>query len=123
MWTRDGLRIGRLGHRTQSVTSPPGARRSPMRRHRDVAEQVVVVHGAASSVGRATVLEALARRARVAAVDTDASALAALEVEAATPQRLETVVVDGRAGETETARCIAYATTARFGLLHTLVHV
>jgi hypothetical protein len=94
-----------------------------MRRHRDVAEQVVVVHGATTDVGRATVLDALAGRARVVAVDTDRRSLAALEAEAATPHRLASVLVDRRTDETATVSRIAYETTARFGLLHTWVHV
>ena len=94
-----------------------------MRRHRAVAEQVVVVHGATSGVGRATVLEALRQRARVTAVDADPRALAALAAEAAAPHRLEPVLVDGRTDATAVAERITDATTTRFGLLHSWVHV
>jgi hypothetical protein len=92
-----------------------------MHRHRDVAEQVVTVFGATTAVGRAVALTAVARGARVVVAGSGAPALDALAVEADAPHRFETVRIDGSAPVA--AARVAYATTARFGLLHTWVHV
>lgn len=89
--------------------------------HRCVAEQVVAVFDATGAVGRATVLAALGRGARVVAIGHHARDLAALGEEAGEPHRFETVLVDG-SGRDVVERA-AFVTTARFGLLHTWVHV
>jgi NAD(P)-dependent dehydrogenase (short-subunit alcohol dehydrogenase family) len=95
-----------------------------VRRHRSVAEQVVVVVGATGAVGRAIVLAALDRGARVVAAGPDARALAALAAEADAPHRFETVRIGGPAdGDIARAARLARVTTTRFGLLHTWVHI
>jgi NAD(P)-dependent dehydrogenase (short-subunit alcohol dehydrogenase family) len=88
---------------------------------RGVAEQVIVVVGATGAVGRATVLTALDRGARVVAVAHHDRELAALATEAGVPHRFETVSVRRSGGDI--AGHVAAVTTARFGLLHTWVHV
>jgi uncharacterized protein YbjT (DUF2867 family) len=92
-----------------------------LRQHHGVAEQVVVVVGATGAVGRATVLSAMGRGARVVAVAPDTRALDALAVEVDAPHRFETVVADLDAPHQ--AERITSVTTARFGLLHTWVQV
>jgi hypothetical protein len=89
--------------------------------HRGVAEQVVVVCGATGAVGRATVLAALDRNARVVAVGHHTRDLAALTEEADAPHRFDTVLVD--ASGRDAAERAAFVTTSRFGLLHTWVQV
>jgi NAD(P)-dependent dehydrogenase (short-subunit alcohol dehydrogenase family) len=90
-----------------------------MRPRRKVRNQVIVVVGATTGVGRATVSAALDQGARVAAVSADADALAALVEEEGRPHRLE--AIPGVGGLS--ARHVVHSTTARFGLLHTWVHV
>ena len=90
-------------------------------RHRGVAEQVIVVLGATGVVGRATVLAALDRGARVVAVAHHSRDLAALADEAGAPHRFETVAVRPAGGDV--AGHVTAVTAARFGLLHTWVHV
>ena len=95
-----------------------------MRHHRGVAEQVIVVLGATGVVGRATVLAALDRGARVVAVAHRARELAALAEEAGAPHRFETVAVRPVGGDVgDVTGHVVAVTTARFGLLHTWVHV
>jgi hypothetical protein len=90
-------------------------------RHRAVAEQVVTVVGGTTLVGRAVALAAAKRRARVTVAGADARALDRLAAEADVPHRFETVTVDP--GRCDAAERVSAATTARFGLLHTWVHV
>jgi hypothetical protein len=90
-----------------------------MRPRRKIADQVLVVVGATTGVGRATVSSALAHGARVAAVATDAAALDALRIQAAAPHRFEPIVVDGPFS----AQQVVHVTTSRFGLIHTWVHI
>ena len=92
-----------------------------MRRHRDVAEQVVTVFGATDAIGRAVVRAAVDRRARVSAASDDARALDVLAAAVDAPHRFQTVPV-GSSG-LHAVEQTAYATTTRFGLLHTWVHV
>ena len=92
-----------------------------MRHHRGVAEQVIVVIGATGVVGRATVLGALDRGARVVAVADHARDLAALAEEAGAPHRFETVALRPAGGDV--VGHVAAVTTERFGLLHTWVHI
>jgi hypothetical protein len=92
-----------------------------MRRHRDVDEQVVTVFGGTTAVGRAVALAAVARRARVSVAGRDDRALETLAVEAGAPHRFETLTID--TADVEATERVAYATTSRFGLLHTWVHI
>ena len=92
-----------------------------MRRHRGLAEQVVTVVGGTTGVGRAVALGAANQRARVTVAGADAHALDRLAAEADVPHRFETVTVDP--GRPEAAERVSAAATARFGLLHTWVHV
>lgn len=61
--------------------------------HRPLPDQVVVVFGAASGIGRATALEAAARGAKVVASGRDELALASLARDAA-PSRVVTTVAE-----------------------------
>jgi hypothetical protein len=90
-------------------------------RHRQIADQVVTVVGGSTVVGRAVALAAAGRRARVTVAGGDARALDQLAAEADVPHRFETVTVDP--GRVDAAERVSSAATARFGLLHTWVHV
>ena len=92
-----------------------------MRRHRELAEQVVTVVGGTTGVGRAVALGAAGRRARVTVAGADARALDRLAAEADVPHRFETLTIDP--GRSDAAERVSAAATARFGLLHTWVHV
>ena len=62
-----------------------------------LSEQVVVIFGASSGIGRVTALEACRRGARVVAVARDEEGLDSLAVEAAAPDRFAVRVADAAA--------------------------
>jgi NAD(P)-dependent dehydrogenase (short-subunit alcohol dehydrogenase family) len=91
------------------------------RSHRPLAEQVVVVVGASSGIGRAVVLEASARGARVLAASRDGVALATLLDEVADPERISTAIAD--AADPDDMRAVARRALDRFGVIDTWAHV
>ena len=93
-------------------------RRSGLRQHRGVAEQVIVAIGATGVV--ATVLAALDHGAHVVAVAHHARDLAALTEEAGAPHRFETVVVRPEGGDV--AGHVAAVTTALRSAPHLGAH-
>jgi NAD(P)-dependent dehydrogenase (short-subunit alcohol dehydrogenase family) len=84
-------------------------------------EQVLVVFGASSGIGRVTALEACRRGARVVAAARDPQALATLADEVGMPERLETIVAD--ATEPDQVERVAERAVERFGGLDTWAHV
>lgn len=86
-----------------------------------LAEQVVVVFGASSGIGRVTALRAAARGARVVAAARGAGALATLVDEVPHPERLAVVVAD--AADPDQVRSVADRAVDRFGRLDTWAHV
>ena len=84
-------------------------------------EQVVVVFGASTGIGRITALEACRRGARVLAAARDEDGLASLADEAGEPDRLAVQVAD--AADPQQVQAVADAAVARFGRLDTWAHV
>jgi NAD(P)-dependent dehydrogenase (short-subunit alcohol dehydrogenase family) len=88
-----------------------------------LSEQVVVVYGASSGIGRVTALEAVRRGARVIGAGRDEQALTSLREEADTIRsgRLETGV--GDVADFSRVAHIADLAIARFGRIDTWAHV
>ena len=86
-----------------------------------LSEQVIVVFGASSGIGRVTALEAARRGARVVAAARGAEALKTLAEEAGAPDRFATMVAD--AADPEQVRAVADGAVAQFGRLDTWAHV
>src|SRR3954452_18827335 len=86
-----------------------------------VSEQVIVVFGASSGIGRVTAAEACRRGARGVAVGRDRAALAGLGADIAAPDRLEVMVAD--AAEPDQVQAVADGAVARFGRIDTWAHV
>ena len=84
-------------------------------------EQVVVVFGASTGIGRLTALEACRRGARVVAAARDEDGLASLADEAGVPDRFAIQVAD--AADPQQVQAVADAAVARFGRLDTWAHV
>lgn len=89
-------------------------------KHRELSEQVVVVVGASSGIGRATVLAAARAGAQVVASSRDAASLEALAAEAS-PGRVAVHPADVTVPSDMTA--LADATVERFGRIDTWAHV
>lgn len=85
-----------------------------------LSDQVVVVFGASSGIGRVTALEAARRGARVVGAARDRQALESLAVEAAPA---EVVVATADAADVEEVRAVAELAVARFGRIDTWAHV
>jgi NAD(P)-dependent dehydrogenase (short-subunit alcohol dehydrogenase family) len=88
---------------------------------RPLSEQVVVIVGASSGIGRATALYVAARGARVVAAARNAAALGELvaEIEAAGGQAL---AITGDATREEDMRAVARAAEGRFGRIDTWIN-
>ena len=86
-----------------------------------LAEQVVVVFGASSGIGRVTAIRAVERGARVVAAARGAEALATLAGDVVDPERLE--VVTAEAADPDEVRAVADRAVERFGRLDTWAHV
>jgi NAD(P)-dependent dehydrogenase (short-subunit alcohol dehydrogenase family) len=86
-----------------------------------LSEQVIVVFGASSGIGRVTALEASRRGARVVAAARGAEALQTLADEAGAPDRFTTMVAD--AADADQVRAVADGAVAEFGRLDTWAHV
>ena len=86
-----------------------------------LSEQVMVVFGASSGIGRVTALEASRRGARVVAAARGSEALQTLADEAGAPDRFTTMVAD--AAEADQVRAVADRAVDRFGRLDTWAHV
>ena len=86
-----------------------------------LSEQVIVVFGASSGIGRVTALEAARRGARVVAAARGAEALKTLAEEAGAPDRFATMVAD--AADPEQVRAVADGAVAQFGRLDTWARV
>jgi NAD(P)-dependent dehydrogenase (short-subunit alcohol dehydrogenase family) len=84
-------------------------------------EQVLVVFGASSGIGRVTALEACRRGARVVAAARGSEGLATLATEVDTTDRLETVTAE--ASDPESVAAVAARAVERFGRLDTWAHV
>lgn len=84
-------------------------------------EQVVVVFGASTGIGRITALEACRRGARVMAVARGEQGLSSLADEAGAPDRFAIKVAD--AADAQQVQAVADAVIARFGRLDTWAHV
>lgn len=89
--------------------------------HKPIDQQVVVVIGASSGIGRATVKEALRRGAQVLACARGGQALSTLAVDVTAPERLETMV--GDAADPASMVAVAAAAVERFGRIDTWAHV
>jgi short-subunit dehydrogenase len=88
--------------------------------HRPIDQQVIVVFGASSGIGRATALEAARRGASVVAVGRDESALASLRDEAGSPKlAIQTADVT----EVDQVNAVAEFTVANFGRIDTWAHI
>ena len=88
--------------------------------HKPLPEQVVVVFGATSGIGRATALEAAARGAKVVATGRDEVALATLARDAA-PSRVVTTVAE--AADPAQVQAVAELAVSTFGRIDTWAHV
>lgn len=86
-----------------------------------LSEQVIVVFGASSGIGRVTAAEACRRGAKVVAAGRDREAVASLADEVRTPDRLETLVAE--ATDPDQVQAVADRAVARFGRLDTWAHV
>jgi len=86
-----------------------------------LAEQVVVVLGASSGIGRATAIEANRRGASVVAAARGMEALATLRDDVEAPERLEIVTAD--AADHAQVRAVGDAALDRFGRIDTWAHV
>lgn len=86
-----------------------------------LSEQVVVVFGASSGIGRVTALEAARRGATVVAASRDGDALASLARQAGADGRFETVVAE--ATDPGQVAAVAGRAVERFGRLDTWAHV
>ena len=84
-------------------------------------EQVVVVFGASSGIGRVTAIEAVRRGARVVAAARGAEALATLAGDVDDPDRLAVVTAD--AADAGQVRSVADRAVERFGRIDTWAHV
>ncbi len=89
--------------------------------HKPLPEQVIVVVGASSGIGRATAIEGVRRGAQVLACARGAEALATLAEEVADVGRLETMVAD--AADAASMRSVAERAVERFGRIDTWAHV
>ncbi|MFN2607407.1 MAG: SDR family oxidoreductase [Acidimicrobiales bacterium] len=88
--------------------------------HRPLDQQVIVVFGASSGIGRATALRAVERGARVVAAGRDHEALDALVREVG-GHRLATATAD--AADPDQVEAVAAVAEERFGAIHTWAHV
>jgi NAD(P)-dependent dehydrogenase (short-subunit alcohol dehydrogenase family) len=88
-------------------------------KHKPIDEQVIVVFGAASGIGRATALAALDRGATVVAAGRDREALDTLAREG--PGRV--LVCEADAAEEEQVAAVAAAAVAEHGRIDTWAHV
>ena len=88
--------------------------------HKPIGEQVMVVFGATSGIGRATALEAAARGAKVVAAGRDEVALASLVRDAA-PAQVVTAVAD--AADPAQVQAVADLAVATWGRIDTWAHV
>jgi NAD(P)-dependent dehydrogenase (short-subunit alcohol dehydrogenase family) len=88
--------------------------------HRPMGEQVVVVFGASSGIGRATALAAAARGARIVAAGRDEAALGSLVLEAA-PAQVVTLVAE--AADPVQVQAVAELAVSTFGRIDTWAHV
>ena len=86
-----------------------------------LSEQVVVVFGASSGIGRVTAIQAVARRARVVAAARGGQALATLARDVVDPDRLEVVVAE--AADPVQVAAVAARAVERFGGIDTWAHV
>jgi NAD(P)-dependent dehydrogenase (short-subunit alcohol dehydrogenase family) len=86
-----------------------------------LSQQVIVVFGASTGIGRVTALEACRRGARVVAAARGEDALDSLAAEAGAPDRFAVRVAD--AGHADEVRAVADAAVAQFGGLDTWAHV
>jgi NAD(P)-dependent dehydrogenase (short-subunit alcohol dehydrogenase family) len=84
-------------------------------------EQVIVVFGASSGIGRITALEACRRGACVVAAARGEEALDTLAAEAGAPDRFAIEIAD--AADADQVRAVADAAVTRFGRLDTWAHV
>ena len=91
------------------------------RKRKPLADQVVVVFGASSGIGRVTAIEAARRGARVLAAARGGAALASLAEEVGAPDRFETIVAE--AADPDEVRRVAERAVERFGRLDTWAHV
>ena len=89
-------------------------------RHKPLDEQVVVVFGASSGIGRATALEAASRGAQVVAAGRDEVALASLVRDAA-PAGVVTSLAE--AADPAQVEAVAQRAVATFGRIDTWAHV
>ena len=89
--------------------------------HRPIDQQVIVVIGASSGIGRATVVEAVKRGARVLACARGAEALSTLAGDVSDPGRLDTMVAD--AADPGSMAAVAARAVERFGRIDTWAHV
>ena len=88
--------------------------------HKPLSDQVVVVFGATSGIGRATALEAAARGAKVVASGRDELALASLARDAA-PSSL--VTTGAEAADPAQVQAVAERAVSTFGRIDTWAHV
>ena len=86
-----------------------------------LSEQVIVVFGASTGIGRVTALEACRRGARVVAAARDEEGLQTLADEAAAPDRFAVRAAD--AAKADLVQAVADGTVAQFGRLDTWAHV
>jgi NAD(P)-dependent dehydrogenase (short-subunit alcohol dehydrogenase family) len=86
-----------------------------------LSQQVIVVFGASTGIGRVTALEACRRGARVVAAARGEDALDSLAAEAGAPDRFAVRVAD--AGHADEVRAVADAAVAQFGGLDTWAQV
>ena len=86
-----------------------------------LAEQVVVVFGASSGIGRVTAIEAVRRGAQVVAAARGTEALSTLAAVVADPDRLAVVTAD--AADPDQVRSVADRAVERFGRIDTWAHV
>lgn len=84
-------------------------------------DQVVVVFGAATGIGRITALEACRRGARVLAADHNGEGLTSLAAEAGAGDRLAIRFAD--AGNADQVQAVADGAVAQFGGIDTWAHV
>jgi short-subunit dehydrogenase len=88
--------------------------------HKPLSDQVIVVFGATSGIGRATAQLAASRGARVVASGRDEAALDSLAAETADGKVVTTVAEAADPGD---ARAVADLAVARFGRIDTWAHV
>src|SRR3954470_23129064 len=85
-----------------------------------IAEQVMVIFGASSGIGRATALQALPRGARLVVAGRDGDALASL-AEHGTPDQIAIVTAD--AANVSDVEHVAQVAGSRYGRIDTWAHV